>query len=100
MRAMAAKSPAYFALTLPKGTYPNQATDVRTVATSAILAVGTGMTDAEVATITRLVYARGNDLVARGSAQGAQVSAANARKGLAVPQHVAAVRVLEELAKP
>ncbi|QJR14318.1 TAXI family TRAP transporter solute-binding subunit [Usitatibacter palustris] len=100
VRAMAAKSPAYFELTLPKGTYASQATNVRTVATSAILAVGPDMTDLEVAAITRVVYGRGADLVARGSAQGAQLSAANARRGLAVPQHTAAARAIEEMAKP
>lgn len=99
VRAIAARKAGLFPLTLPRGTYAQQAADVPTLATSAILAVGTDLTDAEVAQVTRLVYARGADLVARGSAQGAQVSAANARQGIGVPLHPAAIRVLDELAK-
>ena len=100
VRSLAAASPAYLALALPKGTYPNQGTDVRTVATAAILLVGSDLTDAEVAALTRTLYARGTDMVARGSAQGAQISPASARLGLAVPLHSAAARVLDELVPP
>ena len=96
VRALTAASPAYFALALPKGTYPSQRKDVRTVATAAVLLVGADLTDAEVTALTRALYARGTDLVARGSAQGAQISSSNARLGLAVPLHSAAARVLDE----
>jgi len=97
LRSLAGASPAYFALTLPKGTYPHQTEAVHTIATAAILLAGATMTDAEVAQFTRSIYARGQDLVARGSAQGAQLSPANARLGLAVPLHTASARVLDEL---
>ncbi|HLU77048.1 MAG TPA: TAXI family TRAP transporter solute-binding subunit [Burkholderiales bacterium] len=97
IRKLTAQSPAYFPLTLPRGTYPHQGDAVSTIATAAILVTGTEMTDAEIAGITRMVYARGQDLVARGSAQGAQLSAANAHLGLAVPMHTAAEEVIAEL---
>lgn len=97
VRKMVAQSPAYFSLTLPKGTYPHQNDAVYTVATAAILVAGVELTDAEIAGITRLIYARGQDLVARGSAQGAQLSADNAQLGLAVPMHTEAERVIAEL---
>ena len=84
----------------PRGTYRRQKQDVRTVATAALLLAGADLSETEVATITRLVFEKGRDFAARGSAQGAQVSAATARQGLSVPLHTAAVRVLEELAKP
>ena len=98
VRTLAGQSPAYFALTMPKGTYPQQAEDVPTIATAAIMVVAGELTNAEVADVTHKLFARGSDLVARGSAQGAQLSAANARLGLAVPLHVAAEGVLKELA--
>jgi TRAP transporter TAXI family solute receptor len=88
----------YFALSIPRGTYANQKQDVRTVATAALLVAGPGLSDAEVATITRFVYEKGRDFTARGSAQGAQVSAATARQGLTVPQHIAAAKALEGMA--
>ena len=97
LRVLAEDNRAYFPLRLPKGTYPHQTADVRTIATAAILIAGVEMTDAEVAAFTSLLYAQGRDLVARGSAQGAQLSPANARLGLAVPLHTASARVLNEL---
>ena len=80
---------------IPRGAYANQNQDVRTVATAALLLAGADLSDTEVGTITRFVFARGRDFAARGSAQGAQVSAGTARHGLSVPQHTAAARALE-----
>ncbi|WP_298926353.1 TAXI family TRAP transporter solute-binding subunit [uncultured Ramlibacter sp.] len=100
VQALAKDSPAFFPLTLAKGTYPDQDREVRTVAVAAILLAGAELTDAEVATVTRFIFEAGTDLAARGSAQGAQVSAANARLGLAVPLHPGAARVLDALAPP
>lgn len=97
LQKLVAQSPAYFKLTLPRGTYPHQSEAVPTIATAAILVAGAEMTDAEIAGITRMIYARGQDLVARGSAQGAQVSVDNALLGLAVPMHTAAEKVIAEL---
>lgn len=100
VRQLAARNPAWYPLALPAGTYTGQTAEVQTLATSAVLLTAGDLTDAEVASITRWVYAPGSDLVARGSVQGAQISAAQARLGLAVPQHAAAARVLESLAPP
>lgn len=79
---------------IPAGSYPLQATDVRTVATAAVLLVGPELTESEVTAITRVVYEQGRDFAARGSAQGLQVAPATARTGLTVPMHVAAERAL------
>lgn len=87
-----------FAHTIPAGSYPSQARDVRTVATAAVLMAGSDLSDAEVAVLTRFVYQQGRDFAAHGSAQGLQVAAANARAGLTVPMHLAAERALS--AKP
>lgn len=89
-----------FAHVIPAGSYPLQASDVRTVATAAVLLVGTSLTEAEVAGITRLVYEQGRDFAARGSAQGLQVSPATARAGLTIPMHVAAERALAAVSAP
>lgn len=98
LRSLTATSPAYFVLTLPPGTYPQQTEPVTTLATAAVLLASTDLTDAEVTAFTRLLYAAGQDLLAKGSAQGAQLSAASARVGLAVPQHPAAAAVLDAAA--
>lgn len=89
-----------FAHTIAAGTYPAQAREVRTVATAALLLAGTELSDAEVTNLTRFVYQKGRDFAARGSAQGLQVSAANARAGLTVPLHMAAARALAGPAVP
>jgi TRAP transporter TAXI family solute receptor len=86
-----------FGHSIPRGAYANQKQDVRTVATAALLVVGSDLTDSEVAGVTRYIYEKGRDLAARGSAQGAQVSAATARHGLPIPMHPAAAKALEAL---
>lgn len=83
-----------FAYAVPAGSYPSQAAEVRTVATAAVLLVGTDLSEAEVGALTNQVFRKGQDFAARGSAQGLQVSAATARQGLTVPMHVAAARAL------
>jgi len=100
VQALAKGSPAFFPYALPKGSYPTQENEVRTAGVAAILLAGAELTDAEVGAITRFIYQSGKDLPARGSAQGAQVAAANARLGLAVPLHPSAAQVLDTLAPP
>ena len=95
--ALAASGAGYFALTIPGGAYAGQKQAVRTIATAAILVAGSDLSDIEVGAITRYVFGTGRDFAARGSAQGVQVSPANARLGLSVPLHTAAERVLQEL---
>jgi TRAP transporter TAXI family solute receptor len=88
----------YFAFTIPRGTYANQRDDVRTIATAALLAASGELSATEVETLTRLVFEKGQDFAARGSAQGTQVSAGTARAGLPVPLHVAAAKALDAIA--
>jgi len=97
---LVASNQGYFAYTIPRGAYGMQKQDVRTIATAALLLVSPELSDKEVEALTRLIYERGRDFAARGSAQGVQVSAANARLGLSVPLNVAAARVLDTLAAP
>jgi TRAP transporter TAXI family solute receptor len=98
--ALVASNSGYFAHTIPRGAYANQQQDVRTVATAALLLVGSNLAESEVGAITRYVFGPGRDFAARGSAQGTQVSAANARNGLSIPLHIAAAKALDGLAKP
>ena len=98
IKTLVASRDGYFAYTIPRGAYAVQKEDVRTVATAALLLAGTDLSDTEVGTMTRYVFGEARDFAARGSAQGTQVSAANARAGLAIPLHLAAAKVLEGLA--
>ena len=84
----------YFAYRIPRAAYANQKSDVPTVATAALLLAGGDLSESEVTRITRLVFERGRDFAARGSAQGTQVSVATARQGLSIPLHAAAERAL------
>lgn len=96
--SLAAAKAGYFPITIPRGSYATQQQNVRSIATAALLLVGSELSATEVGQLTRHVYEKGRDFAARGSAQGIQVSPANARQGLTVPLHTAAARVLEELA--
>ena len=89
----------YFRYTIPGGSYATQPREVKTLATAATLLASPTLSDQEVDEITRFVFANGQDLASRGSAQGAQVSPANARLGAAIPMRVAAERALDALAK-
>jgi TRAP transporter TAXI family solute receptor len=95
--ALAAAQAGYFAFTIPQGAYPTQKEGVRTVATAALLLAGADLSESEVGALTRLVFAKGRDFAARGSAQGTQVSAATARQGLSVPLHIGAGKALDAL---
>jgi len=95
---LVAGNPAFVAFSIPPGTYADTATATRSIATPAILLARGELSAAEIASITRGVFGAGRDLTALGSAQGAQVSVANATLALPVPQHEAALRVLTELA--
>jgi TRAP transporter TAXI family solute receptor len=97
IEALTGQKSGLFPFVVPAGAYPTQAKDVPTVATAALLLAGEHLSNAEVATLARTVFERGRDFAARGSAQGTQVSAANARQGLSVPLHPAAAEVLDAL---
>jgi TRAP transporter TAXI family solute receptor len=95
---LVAANAGYFAFTIPPGAYANQNRGVRTVATAALLVAGADLSDSEIGALTRLVYGKGRDFAARGSAQGTQVSAATARQDLPIPLHVAAGKALDAIA--
>ena len=97
---LTASNAGYFAHTIPRGAYATQRQDVRTIATAALLLVGADLAESEVGAVTRYVFGPGRDFGARGSSQGTQVSAANARIGLPIPLHIAAAKALDGLAKP
>ena len=96
--ALAAGNEAFFAFSLPAGTYASELRPTPTLAIPALLLVRADMSDLEVEALTRAVFTRGADLVARGSSQGAQLSAARALIDLPVPRHDAATRILGSIA--
>ena len=91
-------NPAYLRFTIPPGTYVGVDAATRTIATPAMLLARADLSDAEIAAVTRRVFSAQGDLLARGSSQGAQISLSSAASALAVPQHVAAVKALAEMA--
>jgi TRAP transporter TAXI family solute receptor len=97
--ALAGSKSGYFAFTIPAGAYATQKQPVATIATAALLLIGGGeLSETEIGAIVRFVYQGGRDFVARGSAQGVQVTPKNARLGLSVPLHTAAGRALDSMA--
>jgi TRAP transporter TAXI family solute receptor len=88
----------YFPYTIPKGSYSGLDSDIPTIATAALLMADNALSDAEVASLTRVIFRKGRDFSALGSAQGAQISVASSRRGISVPMHPAAAQVLESLA--
>ena len=94
IESLAGSRAGYFAYRIPRAAYANQKTDVPTIATAALLLAGGDLSESEVTRLTRLVFERGRDFAARGSAQGTQVSLATARQGLTVPLHAAAEKVI------
>lgn len=90
-------NPAVMALHIPKGTYPDQTTPVTTVGTVALLLATTELTANEAATIVNTVFQQGQDIVAAGSVQGAQLSVETATLGLTVPLHDGAIDALQKL---
>ena len=95
--ALADAKAGYVAYTIPRGAYAGQKQDVHTIATAAVMLAAPNLSETEVEGITRILFGGSHDFAAHGSAQGTQVSAANARLGLSVPLHVGAARSLEQL---
>ncbi|AVJ26237.1 TAXI family TRAP transporter solute-binding subunit [Achromobacter spanius] len=89
-------------LDIAAGTYPNQQERIPTVGVAALMLTTTDLTRDEALVVVRAVYQAGQDLLAAGSTQGSQVSAATARLGLSVPLHDGAEEGIAqlELAKP
>jgi TRAP transporter TAXI family solute receptor len=87
IETLTAADDALMPLDIAAGTYPNQSEAIPTVGMAALLLTTADLTRDEALTIVRAVYLTGQDLLAAGSTQGAQVSVATARRGLTVPLH-------------
>lgn len=86
-------------LSMAAGSYPGQASALPTVGMAALLLSTTELTRGEATGIVDAVYRHGQDILARGSVQAAQVSVANARRGVSVPVHDGAEEALVVLEK-
>lgn len=86
-------------LSMAAGSYPGQASTLPTVGMAALLLSTTELTRGEAIGVVDAVYRHGQDILARGSAQAAQVSVANARRGVSVPVHDGAEEALVALEK-
>ena len=90
-------NPVLIPLSIASGTYPGQRETITIVGMAALLLSTDELTRDEAKRITEVLYQSGNDLLEKGSAQGAQVSIQNARRGLSVPLHVGAQEALLDL---
>ena len=97
IRRLGAGGDGTLAATIGARVYPEQHEAIATVAVPALLLTTEELSADEVARVVRSVYDSGNDLLARGSAQGSQVSVRTARRGLTVPLHPGAKHALSEL---
>lgn len=97
IEALVEDEPSLMPLNIAQGVYPNQTTPVATVGMAALLLTTTALTRDEAIELTQRVFQAGYDLLAYGSAQGAQVSAASARMGVTVPLHDGADEALSAL---
>lgn len=90
-------NPVLLPLDIPAGAYPNQPQAIPTVGMAALLVTTADLTRDEAAHVVNVVYRKGQDMLAAGSAQGAQVSPANALVGLSVPMHDGALEAFQKL---
>ncbi|MBC2770131.1 TAXI family TRAP transporter solute-binding subunit [Pusillimonas minor] len=97
IEALVEDEPSLMPLNIAQGVYPNQTKPVATVGMAALLLTTTALTRDEAIELTQRVFQAGYDLLAYGSAQGAQVSAASARMGVTVPLHDGADEALSAL---
>ncbi len=87
IKTLTAENSVLMPLDIAAGTYPNQPERIPTVGMAALMLTTTDLTRDEALVVVRAVYQTGQDLLAAGSAQGSQVSAATARLGVSVPLH-------------
>ncbi len=97
VQALTTEGRGLLAATIPAGVYPGQHASVATVAVPALLLTTEAFDRDEAVRFVHTVYQGGNDLLAYGSAQGSQVSARTALRGLTVPLHPGAQQALDEL---
>lgn len=100
VRQLAGAGDGTIAATIAAMVYPEQREAVATVAVPALLVTTDELSQDEVARLVHSVYESSNDLLAHGSAQGSQVSARTARRGLTIPLHPGAEKALLELTTP
>jgi TRAP transporter TAXI family solute receptor len=84
-------------LAVPAASYPGQPAAVPTVGMPALLLSTSALTRDEAIGVIDAVFSQGQDMLAAGSVQAAQVSAANALRGLSVPLLDGAQEALKSL---
>lgn len=87
--------PWYFEITIPKGTYPNQTEDIKTVSVSNVLIVREDLPEDLVYNLTKAVYDYHDDLVA-GHQAAKDTTLENAMNGMIIPLHPGAVKYFTE----
>ena len=97
INSLARSNPALMALDIPKGTYPDQNGPIVTLGMAALMLATTDLTADEASIIVKTVFQTGQDVLAAGSVQGAQVSVDTARLGLTIPLHNGAIEALRKL---
>lgn len=90
-------NPSLMALDIPKGTYPNQTGPIATLGTAALMLTTTELTEDEATMIVKTIFQAGQDILAAGSVQGAQLSVETAKLGVTIPLHGAALKALQAL---
>jgi len=99
VRQVLEQVPGTFALQLPSGTYPRQQQPLATLAVSSVLLCDAGLSVNEAKQLVTALFAGNHQWLAAGSVQGAQLSLANARRGLGVPLHEGAIEALQTLSQ-
>lgn len=89
------KYPFFTAYTIPAGTYKGQDTDVKTVAVSATLAVGSEVSEDVVYNLTKALFENQPEL-AQAHAKGQLLSLETAVKGISIPYHKGAEKYYKE----
>lgn len=91
---LVSEHPGLVAMTLPAQTYPGQAEPVTTVATPALLVGTADAPEGEVEKLVEALYGGGGELASAGSPEGVKVSKESALRGVTIPVHPGASRVL------
>ncbi len=93
--ALMASCPFYTVYTVPAGTYPGQAEDVKTVTVKATLIVNADATEEDVYNLTAAIFDNAEAITAE-NAKGAELSIENATSGMTVPFHAGAAKYFAE----
>ncbi len=93
--ALMASCPFYTVYTVPAGTYPGQAEDVKTVTVKATLIVNAEATEEDVYNLTAAIFDNAEAITAE-NAKGAELSIENATSGMIVPFHAGAAKYFAE----